>query len=171
MEKESLEQRVLKLEARLQELEDERSIRELMSRYGYNADCRRDKEYIDMYTEDGAMDLDASGREGSDHLRWEGTERLWEFISDPNGHHRPEIYGKSMHLQGNNVVVHVRGNDAVVNSYSVVLIGDGSNVQLITAGNNEWTLRKVDGRWLFKERRRRQIGGSEYVGNLDATPR
>jgi hypothetical protein len=61
MSKEDLESRLLKLEARIRELEDERHIRELLARYGYNADCCRDKEYVELYTDDGVMDLSPGG--------------------------------------------------------------------------------------------------------------
>jgi hypothetical protein len=57
-----------------------------------------------------------------------------------------------------------------VDSYSLVLQGDGPNVSMVSAGNNQWRMRKVNGKWLFKERRRRQIGDPDYTTNLDATP-
>lgn len=163
-----LSARIAKLEARVEELENEREIRNLLSRYGYNADCCRDDEYVDLYTEDGIMNL-ASG--GDDVRRYEGKERLRQFITDPNGHSKPGYYGKSMHMQGNNVVTHINKDEAIVNSYSVVLVGDGtSRPELYTAGNNQWSLKKVDGRWHIKERRRRNLGDKYYVDNLDATP-
>ena len=45
------------LEARVQELEDERAIRELLARYGYTADTCKDEAFVDLYTEDGTMKL------------------------------------------------------------------------------------------------------------------
>jgi hypothetical protein len=159
--------RIAKLEARIEELEDERAIRELLARYGYNADCCRDEAYVDLYTEDGAIEVAA----GANHFRHIGKDQIRGFIKDPNGHSAPGFYGKAMHVQGNNVVVHVHGDEATVNSYSIVLHGDGSMTpKLLTAGNNQWELRKVDGRWLIVERRRRNLGDERYIGNLDATP-
>jgi len=38
------------LEARVQELEDERAIRDLLSRYGYTADSCKDEAFVDLYT-------------------------------------------------------------------------------------------------------------------------
>jgi hypothetical protein len=39
------------------ELEDDRSIRELLAGYGYTADTCRDDDYLALYTEDGVMNL------------------------------------------------------------------------------------------------------------------
>jgi hypothetical protein len=159
--------RIAKLEARIEELEDERAIRELLARYGYNADCCRDEAYVELYTDDGAIEVSA----GDNTFRCEGHEQIRGFITDPKGHSAPGFYGKAMHAQGNNVVVHIRGDEATVNSYSIVLRGDGSMTpSLLTAGNNQWEMRKVDGKWLIKERRRRNLGDDRWTTNLDATP-
>jgi hypothetical protein len=167
MAEEDLLARIARLEARVQELEDERAIRELLARYGFNADCCRDEAYVDLYADDGAIEVSA----GPNTFRCEGKEQIRAFIKDPDGHSSPGFYGKAMHLQGNNVVVHLRGDEATVNSYSVVFKGDESMTPtLLTAGNNQWALRKVEGEWLIVERRRRNVGDPRYPGNLDATP-
>jgi hypothetical protein len=168
MAEEKLEARIAKLEARIQELEDERAIRELLARYGYNADCCRDQEYIDLYTEDGAIELRTNEGDG---MRFQGAKELREFITNPAGHSEPSFYGKSMHVQGNNLTVHLSGESAKVNSYSFVFKADGNNFRPFSAGNNQWTLRKVGGKWLIQERRRYQMGGNLYTKNLDATPK
>ena len=170
-----LEAKIKSLAARVTELEDERELRELLARYGYNADVCRDEEYIDLYTDDGIMNLgdtlDASdGTRSPGIRRWEGKVGLTEFIKDPKGHSHPDAYGKRMHVQGNNVACHIKGDEAIVNSYSIVLLRKGDDVALVSAGNNEWAMRKVNGKWHIKERIRRHIGGEEYHGNLEATP-
>src|SRR4051812_23545510 len=111
---EQLEARIRKLEARVEELEDERAIRELLARYGYNADNCRDEAYLALFTEDGAMNLSSAQYAGMP--RWEGQAALKAFITDPKVHHRPGFYGNSMHMQGNNMVSHISGDTAVVNS-------------------------------------------------------
>ena len=163
-----LEAKIKSLEARLTELEDERELRELLARYGYNADVRRDEAYVDLYTEDGVMNLGSGVRPGI--RRWEGRAGLTEFITDLTGHKHPDQYGKRMHVQGNNVVCHIKGDEAIVNSYSIVLLRKGDDVTLNSAGNNEWAMRKVNGKWLIKERKRRHIAGEDYHENLEATP-
>jgi SnoaL-like domain len=167
----SLETRLAALELRVQELEDERDIRELLSRYGFNADACRDEAYVNLYTDDGSMDLVVGEGDayGTGPRVWRGKDQLRSFIEDPEAHHKPGFYGRAMHVQGNNVVCHIHGDEATVNSYSLVLNRDGDQVALMSAGNNQWQLRKVDGAWLIVERRRRHMGGEGYIENLDAT--
>jgi len=168
----SLETRLAALEQRVQELEDERDIRELLSRYGFNADACRDEAYVDLYTDDGVMNLVVGEQDayGVEPRIWRGKDELREFIQDPEAHHKPGFYGRAMHVQGNNVVCHIHGEEATVNSYSLVLHREGDQVALLSAGNNQWQLRKVDGAWLIEERRRRHLGGDGYIQNLDASP-
>jgi len=163
-----LEAKIKKLEVRMTEAEDERAIRELLARYGYTADVCKDKEYVDLFTEDGVMDTVTQSYQGNP--RWEGKMRIAEFIADPKGHHLPDKYGKRMHVQGNNVACHIKGDEAVVNSYSIVLLRKGDQVVLDGAGNNQWKMKKIAGKWYFRERRRRLVGGPGYHQNLDATP-
>jgi hypothetical protein len=167
-----IEARLAALEARVQELEDDRAIRELLARYGFTADNCKDEEFVNLFTDDGVMNLTASGdtdRDGKGVILWRGKDELLKFITDPGNHQRPGRYGKWMHVTADNLVTHVNGDEAIANSYSVVFLGEGG-VQLVSAGNNQWHLQRVDGRWLIKERRRRQLGDEYYTANLDATP-
>jgi len=64
------------LESRVRVCEDEREIRELLSRYGYNADCCRDEEYVALWTDDASYDLslimtDSTERNETTHS-WRG---------------------------------------------------------------------------------------------------
>lgn len=72
--------RIDELEKRLKDLEDERELRELLTRYSFNADLARNQEYVDLYTYDengsGAIDLTDMGAE-----RFQGPEKMMEFIS------------------------------------------------------------------------------------------
>lgn len=165
-----LEARLATLEARVQELEDERAIRELLSRYGYTADTCKDEAFVELYTEDGAMRLSArAAPPGEDMALWSGKDGIRTFITNPEGHHRPEMYGKSMHFN-DNMVVHVNGDEAISNSYQFAMALDGIGVRVLSAGNNQWLLRKVDGKWLIKERRGAYLGDNSFTVNMDATP-
>jgi ketosteroid isomerase-like protein len=165
--------KVEELTGRVRALEDEREIRELLSRYGYNADAGRDEAYLDLFTEDGAYDI-SMGESHSAYptiVRFEGKDALRDFIKDPRAHHRPDYYRQSLHVQGNNVAVHVEGDTAVVNSYSIVLRrSQDSNAYLHAAGTNQWLLKRVDGSWRIKERRRREMAHPDTDENLSATP-
>ena len=176
----TLEDMAAKVQAllkRVQELEDEREIRELIARHDYNFDCGRDDAWLDLWTNDGCYDLVSTVKYPDGSVRelaqsWSGPDELRQFVIHPEGHHRPGFYGHSMHLAGNNMVVHLEeGETARVNSYSLLYQEHAGAVALISAANNQWTLKKVDGRWMLQHRRRRQVGSPSFSGNLDATPR
>jgi hypothetical protein len=162
------------LESRVRVCEDEREIRELLSRYGYNADCCRDEEYVALWTDDASYDLslimtDSTERNETTHS-WRGKDGMRDLITDPNGHQRPGFYGYSMHVSGVNLVIHIDGDDAVANSYSLLYKEEEGAIRLISAGSNEWTLRRVDGTWLIKGRTRSQTGTTSFATRLSATP-
>jgi SnoaL-like domain len=170
-----LEIRIAKLEARVRDLEDDRAIRDLLARYAFTADNCKDDAFVNLFTEDAEVSVTAPPRGDTDRagkgvLTWRGKGELQKFIGDPLNHHRPGRYGKWMHAQGNNLVTHIHGDEAVANSYSVVFLSEEGEVKLVSAGNNHWVFERIDGRWLIKERRRREIGDEHYTGNLDATP-
>jgi hypothetical protein len=167
---EELMGRLAELEARVQELEDEREIRELLSRYGYTADTCKDEAFVELYTEDGAMKLSMPNAPSDDPIVvWEGRDRVREFITNPAGHHSARLYGKSMHVN-DNMVTHVEGDEAVANSYQFAIAVDENGVRLLSAGNNQWQLRKIDGQWHIKERRGAYLGDAFFTANMDATP-
>jgi uncharacterized protein (TIGR02246 family) len=161
MTDEQFEVRLAKLEARVQELEDERRIRDLLARYGYNADsgAKRAEQYLSIFTDDGALDITGA--------RWEGKKALREFVDEAVG--PTHFDGTGMHLTGSNVVSHISGDEAVVDSYHAVLHADHFGFRVIHAASNEWTLTKVGGQWLIKERRSRRLGTSEFSTNIAAT--
>jgi SnoaL-like domain len=168
-----VERRLAAMEARLQELEDDRAIRDVLARYGFTADTCNDEAYVQLYTEDGGINLTFPGQAedgGSNVMIWQGKDQVRQFITQQGLHNQPGFHGRLMHVQGNNLVTHIDGDQAVANSYSIVLEGENGGVSLNSAGNNQWLFEKVDGRWLIKERRRRAIGDEGYMTNLDATP-
>jgi hypothetical protein len=169
-----LEDRIRILEDRLQQLEDDRAIRELLASYGFNADQGRAEAYVDMYTEDGALDLSRGApwaqkeggsvpdeeREDEVVIRFEGQEALRGFITDPDGHKRLE--GRCLHFMGNNLKTRINGEQAVAESYNLTLLRRENEFVLFNAAVNRWTLRKVDGQWRIKECKRRRPGTAEF---------
>jgi hypothetical protein len=167
-----LEARVAALEARVQELEDDRAIRDLLARYGFTADNCQDEAFTELYTADGAIRVaaNAKAREAfgvGEWIEYENRDGIHRFITHPKGHHRPELYGRSMHLQGNNLVTYVDGDEAVASSYQVAIAVDADGTRVLSAGNNQWQLRKVDGSWLIRERRGAYLGDDKFTTNLE----
>src|SRR6516162_5565016 len=110
------ENRLRVLEARLQLLEDDKAIREVLARYGYNADQGRDNAYVNLFTEDGVLDLSTGpGRPGGNSpenagkpspdeevvVRYDGHDAIRGFITNPKGH--KAIEGQCLHVMGNNL--------------------------------------------------------------------
>ena len=174
-----LESRIHELESRLQELEDDKAIRELLARYGYNADQGRSEAYVNLYTEDGALEL-SQGPGRLDHglgpsnpapdrevvVRHQGHEELRRFITDPKGH--KVIEGNCLHFMGNNLSTRIEGDNAIAESYNMTLVRRGPEFILYNAAINRWTLSKIDGRWRIKECKRRRPGTEEF-GNIHVT--
>ncbi|WP_439030559.1 nuclear transport factor 2 family protein [Gordonia terrae] len=165
-----VESRLAALETRVAELEDEKAIRELLSRYGYYADACLDDEYFDLFTDDCVMDV-SSGQADDPYsvVRWEGVEALREFLSVRTARHGDGFYGRSLHMQGNNLAVRIDGPEAVASNYSFILQQAEPDIRLVSASINEWVLRKVDGRWFVQSRIRRRVGAPDTADVVRAT--
>ena len=148
--------RIAELEGRLQLVEDDRAIRELFARYGFNADMGRSEAFVSLYTEDGGIDI-------SIDRRWEGHAGLMEFITSARG-----AVGRSMHALGNNLVTHINSNNAVAEGYSIILMREEDGVHVFSCSANRWTLEKIDGVWYIKERFIRSPGADGYDTVLSA---
>ncbi|MGW4824041.1 nuclear transport factor 2 family protein [Streptomyces sp. NPDC004227] len=157
-----MEDRLAVLEARLRELEDDREIRELLARYGYYADAPLDEEYFGLFTEDCVMDVSSGrGEDPYEIVRWEGLAQMRRFLSERTAQHDNGFYGRSFHVQGNNLAVKVTGDDAVANGYSFIFHQDGPTLKLLSASLNEWAFRREDGRWKIQMRKRRMAGAPD----------
>ena len=109
------------LEKRVQALEDERSLRELLARYAFNADLGRSEAYVALYAEDGAID--------GAHARHEGREELLRFITG-KGH--KSIEGRCQHFNCGPDILYIDGDEAVAEGYSFLLLREGSSHDSVT---------------------------------------
>lgn len=153
------------LERRLSELEDERAIREFLTRFGYVMDFGSVDEFVDLFTPDGAIDISMGASYGEHAVseRWEGSERLREFLVDPEDRWDKTWYGNVMHAQGNNLEVTITGNQALATGYALSVISRDGSLSIIGASANRWQLQKVQGLWRIKERKLRAVGHDEYA--------
>jgi hypothetical protein len=155
------DQRIAALEKRVRELEDDRAIRELLARYGYNADLGCSDAWVDLFTPDGAFDV-AALKYADGHaslradviVRHEGHDALRAFILDPSSHKAIEC--RSLHVMDCNLRTRIAGNTATAESYNLTLVREGARTILFNASINRWTLRKMDGRWRVEECMRRR---------------
>lgn len=175
----ALESRLATLEAKLQELEDDREIRELLSRYGFNADLGRSEEWVGLWTENGAFEvaiprawdagigdqetIDRTEAESSGEdqvIRSDGHEALRRFILDPDSH--KAIEGRSLHIMDGNLVTSIAGDVATAESYNITLVRRGAQMTLLNGSINRWTLARVDGVWRIEECVRRRPGAPGF---------
>lgn len=159
------------LEKRVKRLEDEAEIRRLLSMYAFTADLGRAREYVELYTPDGRIDL-GEGRFGAPEdgrKAFVGHEQIWEFIT-AFPHVEQQGYCQHHALTGP-LIMHIDGDDAVVEGYSLVIVVSDEEtrrtrakrpvkpaINISGANFNRWTLRRVDGRWRIKERVNREVG-------------
>jgi hypothetical protein len=150
--------RLAALEARLVALEDERAIRVLIARYCYMADGKRDDDLVSLFTADAVMGskTDGTARAAT------GREAIRAQVADPDGHHRPDLYGHGLHLLGENLVVALDGDRAMASSYSVLVLRRYDGFVIYSASSNEWALRKVDGEWFVAARHRRPVADEDF---------
>jgi SnoaL-like domain len=157
--------RITELEARLARLEDDRAVRDVIANYCYRADGCRDEELLAMFADDGLM----ASVTGGETTRTEGREAIWGAITNPSGNRHPDLYGKSMHLLGNNVVVEIDGDGARATSYSFSFKREDDRIVILAASSNRWTLRRSGSDWLIVERRRAPMSDESFGRIIDGT--
>jgi hypothetical protein len=160
----ALSDQMEELRARVRYLEDDREIRELLARYGFLADQGLDEAFVDLFTDDGEMNLTAPGVR-NEAVQWHGRDALMSFITgsdhkvDP---HLTKAEGRRMHGQGNNLRTFIDGDEAVAESYSLVLTKGEDGKTELEGGANRWTFHRVGGRWKIRRRLRRGMGMASF---------
>jgi hypothetical protein len=130
------EQRLAELERGLAELRDREAIRELTARYCCFAQAGRVDEIVDLFTEDGGIDM------GDTHTH--GRAELLRSYREAFGDLRPIpfIHNHVIELQGGRA----RGTCAV--EIRVTQNGEAYTA----AGHYEDSYRRVNGAWKFERR-------------------
>jgi hypothetical protein len=165
------EDRLERLERRLAELEDERTIREMISRYAHFADLGYDDAWVGQWAEDGVYDLITVLRNGigyAGRVVHEGRAELYEHMRDPVAAKAME--GRALHVQNLNLAIRVTGDDAVAESYSMTLMREGDATVLHSAGMIRWEFRRIDGAWRISVKKRRPIGDRDMFPDIAPAP-
>lgn len=142
------------LEKRLALLEDERALRELMTRYSMYADLAYGEKYVNVFSETGAMDLESG--------RFEGQHSLFhDFVISRVTHRWP---GRMQHWPVGPLLFDIHGDEAVATGYSMV-VGrtEGGELVVRSVSANRWTFVRQDGQWLIQERLLRSLGSTEQA--------
>jgi len=142
------------IEERLQRLEDQLALQDLLARYSFNADLGRTREYADLFTSDGELDLSEMGLGV-----FRGRESIHDdFITQPAA---AAAAGRTFHHQAP-TVFYVDGETATGEGYSSVLYADeNGSISCAGATNNLWSFRRVDGEWRISGRKVRVLGSPQ----------
>ena len=145
--------------ARLQRLEDERDIRQLMDLVWMLSDAGPTAALAQLYTEDCVIDLGRLVTPDADTVI-EGIESVRARYSAPGATARE---GKSHHLAGGPSAIVIDGDEAQAVSYALNsgLIDGVAKVGV--TGFNFFRLARCDGRWRIAGRTARRLGDADVL--------
>lgn len=146
-------------ERRLQQVEDQSAIQNLMTRYGLAADCGNDALAMACHTEDAEYRVSSprAGRNGEqDDLVLRGREAIGGML-------RSELHQSLLPNTAHTVGpsdIEVKGDSAWAIGYSRLYLREGEQPRLMRLSINHWAFRRVAGEWLIATRTSRLVGES-----------
>jgi hypothetical protein len=123
-------------------LEDKEELRDLVTRYCLYIDSGRYDDWVGTFTEDGVFDSPILGR-------WQGKAMLKQFTEK----YRAWTGAAQPRHCVMNVLLNVEGNHATGECYLLMTHAEAGKAELIVSGRYEDKMEKVNGKWLFKERK------------------
>ena len=123
-------------------MDDLAEIQQLYSRYSWTLDEKRHDEWLACFTEDGVV-------EGSNFGRFVGREQLRQFIAK----YRSETAMYQVRHIVSNIMADIQGDSAAGSCYVLHYRTYRGRTELSAIGRYQDQLRKVDGRWLFADRK------------------
>lgn len=149
------------LEQRLQKLEDELAVRNVIVRYGLAADAGDIEAARALFTDDtvyecGAPDTGRSDDEGfaQDTLTMEGLNAILSMLQGPQ---HQSMLPNCAHTNGP-LDVSVNGLEARATGYSRLYLREGEDFRLLRVAVNTWHLRKQEGQWKISYRLSQPVG-------------
>ena len=150
---------------RLQKIEDELAVRNLIVRYGLAVDSGDSTAAKALFTEDsiydvGSPDTGMDNQHGETRASYimEGPDAI-EAMVEGAGHQ--SLLPNSAHTLGPDEV-RVKGDTAYAMGYSRLYQKQDSNFKLLRIGINSWMFKKqIDGKWLISLRTSRARGGRD----------
>lgn len=164
----ALAERLGALELRVRELEDERALRDLLTRYSFGADIFRGPQWVGLFTDDGRYDLGPGNVAGAYSGSFTGPDDLLALITGPG---MPPA-GRAQHFHGP-MTFSISGDTATAETYSITYqLDDRDRCEVYCLGFSRWTFRRERGRWRIAARQRRELGAggeTEVIGPIDRT--
>lgn len=140
--------RIAQLEARLQRLEDERAIAQLIASYGPLVDAGAAEEVAALWEATGIYDVD--------EVYLDGHDQLVAMVSNPP--HQDWIAGGCAHVVGPAHVV-VTGDAAVAVCHSLMVVREDGRFVVRRATANHWELSRTSAGWRATRRTNRVLDG------------
>lgn len=122
--------------------EEKEEIRDLVTRYCLYIDSGRCEEWVNCFTDDGVFDSPILGR-------WQGKPALRQFTEK----YRAWTGAAQPRHCVMNVLIEVNGEQATSECYLLMTHAAGGKTELVISGRYEDQIEKVNGKWLFKERK------------------
>jgi len=144
------------LQARVVELEDRETIRNLIAAYGPLADSGDAVGAASIWQENGIYTVDGWGDNS-------GHQAIAQLITGP--HHQQMMQQGCAHLLGP-AHIDLNADQAIAVGYSVVFLRGGAGFEVYRVSANRWEFRKRDGVWRAVRRSNRLLDGNEAARAL-----
>lgn len=154
------EERLARLEQRLQRVEDELAITRLIASYGPLVDSGEAEAAAAIWAEHGEYDVEGW------HMRSRDDVRAMVLSEQ----HQSLIGSGSCHFLGP-AAVRVDGDRAVAVCESLLVVHRDGRYTVWRAGANHFELGRIDGRWQVLHRTTRALDGSQEARDLLAQAR
>ena len=151
-----VERTVAELTRRVQALEDQLAIQNLIVRYGLAADAGDGDGAAAVFAEDGVYDVDVG--------RMEGRSAVRALI---DGERHRTMVGRCAHQMGP-FVISLDGDRAVATGYSRVYLHTREATRVYRVSFNRWFLARRGAEWLIERRVTRVLGHEEALRVLRA---
>jgi hypothetical protein len=144
--------------ARVQALEDQAAITQLLARYGPHVDSGAAEETAGLWTEDGVFDVPPLAS-------WTGHEEIAGMVSGPG--HQGLIHNGVAHVLSPPRVV-VSGDEARAWNHALHIRWDpdADRFWIFRASANEWLFRRTPPGWRITSRETRTLNGDELAYGL-----
>lgn len=148
---------VAALSRRVEQLEDERAIRDILCKYALAVDGNNADAMADLYAEDCEIDIDAVAF-------FKGREDAKRIVT---GEAHQSILPNCAHIMGPFAIA-IDGTSAVATGYATIFVREDGAVGVWRQAYGRWELTKRDGRWQILKRQSRSTGRVESMALLNA---
>lgn len=147
--------RIDALEARLQALEDEREIRDIVVGYAPLVDSGANEEVAGLWTEDGVYDVD--------EILMQGRDQLSAMVLGKG--HQAWIKGGCAHFPSPPKII-IDGDKATAVSYSLMVVRHDGRFVVRRATASHWVLVRTEQGWKVEVRTSRVLDGRPEANQL-----